>query len=42
MKEGKVVESGTHSRLMDLNGEYSKMFNIQAQAFENSSSSSVE
>ncbi|KAK7040285.1 hypothetical protein VNI00_009752 [Paramarasmius palmivorus] len=42
MKEGKVVESGTHSRLMDLNGEYSKMFNIQAQAFENSSSASVE
>lgn len=34
MKEGKIVESGDHSQLMQLKGEYFKMYNIQAKAFE--------
>ncbi|KIK64262.1 hypothetical protein GYMLUDRAFT_221605 [Collybiopsis luxurians FD-317 M1] len=35
MKEGKIVESGVHEELMKLDGEYAKMYNIQARAFEN-------
>ncbi|KAJ7107214.1 P-loop containing nucleoside triphosphate hydrolase protein [Mycena crocata] len=34
MKDGGVVESGTHDELMALDGEYSKMYNIQARAFD--------
>ncbi|KAK7047245.1 hypothetical protein VNI00_006911 [Paramarasmius palmivorus] len=34
MKDGKVAESGTHSELMAKEGEYFKMYNIQANAFE--------
>ncbi|KAF7298862.1 ABC transporter ATP-binding protein [Mycena indigotica] len=34
MKEGKLVESGTHEELMKLNGEYTKLYEIQAKAFE--------
>ncbi|KAK7040292.1 hypothetical protein VNI00_009760 [Paramarasmius palmivorus] len=34
MKEGRIVESGSHATLMELKGEYCKMFNIQAKAFE--------
>ncbi|KAK0187492.1 P-loop containing nucleoside triphosphate hydrolase protein [Armillaria mellea] len=34
MKEGKMVESGDHSQLMQLKGEYFKMYNIQAKAFQ--------
>jgi len=33
MKEGMVAETGTHEQLMELNGEYSKLYNIQASAF---------
>ncbi|KAH8103875.1 P-loop containing nucleoside triphosphate hydrolase protein [Cristinia sonorae] len=33
MKEGKLVESGTHVELMARNGEYFSLYNIQAQAF---------
>lgn len=29
MKEGKMVECGTHDELMDLDGEYAKLVNIQ-------------
>ena len=35
MKDGKLVESGTHQSLIDLQGEYFKLYNIQAQAFTN-------
>ncbi|KAE9403125.1 P-loop containing nucleoside triphosphate hydrolase protein [Gymnopus androsaceus JB14] len=34
MKEGKVEEFGTHVELMAKEGEYCKMYNIQAKAFE--------
>ncbi|THU75363.1 P-loop containing nucleoside triphosphate hydrolase protein, partial [Dendrothele bispora CBS 962.96] len=34
MKDGKIVESGSHTELMELKGEYSKLYNIQAKAFE--------
>ena len=34
MKDGKVVESGRHPELMLKKGEYFKMYNIQAKAFE--------
>lgn len=30
-KEGRIVEDGSHSKLMDMNGEYSKMYKTQAQ-----------
>ena len=33
MKEGMVVETGTHEQLMELKGEYAKLYNIQASAF---------
>ncbi|KAJ7486818.1 P-loop containing nucleoside triphosphate hydrolase protein [Mycena latifolia] len=33
MKEGQVAESGTHKELMALDGEYAKLYNVQAQAF---------
>jgi len=29
MKEGKMVESGTHDELMEVDGEYAKLVNIQ-------------
>ncbi|KAG6826168.1 hypothetical protein H0H92_000907 [Tricholoma furcatifolium] len=33
MKDGGVVESGSHEDLMKLHGEYAKLYQIQAQAF---------
>ncbi|KAF7375308.1 Lipid A export ATP-binding/permease protein MsbA [Mycena sanguinolenta] len=33
MKEGQVVETGTHKELMALGGEYSELYNVQARAF---------
>ena len=36
LSEGKIVEQGTHKKLMELNGKYSKLFNLQAQAYINS------
>lgn len=33
MKKGSVAEIGLHNELMRLNGEYAKLFNIQAQSF---------
>ncbi|KAJ7310586.1 P-loop containing nucleoside triphosphate hydrolase protein, partial [Mycena albidolilacea] len=33
MKDGRILETGTHTELMALNGEYCKMFKIQATAF---------
>jgi hypothetical protein len=40
MKDGTVAESGTHSELMLKNGEYAKLYNIQASAFVTASSTS--
>ncbi|KAF7325600.1 ABC transporter ATP-binding protein [Mycena kentingensis (nom. inval.)] len=34
MKDGRITEKGTHEELMDVNGEYAKMYGIQAKAFE--------
>ncbi|KAJ7490994.1 P-loop containing nucleoside triphosphate hydrolase protein [Mycena latifolia] len=34
MKDGAIIESGTHDELFELSGEYCKMFNIQAKAFD--------
>lgn len=36
MKEGKVKELGTHEELMQLDGEYARMYQIQAQWYCNS------
>ncbi|KAG9103481.1 hypothetical protein FRC06_010463 [Ceratobasidium sp. 370] len=33
MKEGSIIEQGTHNELLEQAGEYAKMYNIQAQAF---------
>ena len=33
MKDGTVAETGTHEQLMELKGEYAKLYNIQANAF---------
>ena len=33
MKDGRLAESGTHLELLRKDGEYAKMYNIQASAF---------
>ena len=33
MKDGKLVEQGTHKELIEKDGEYYKLHRIQAQAF---------
>lgn len=33
MKNGKLVESGTHQDLMQKNGEYAQMFSMQAKHY---------
>ncbi|KAG6816604.1 hypothetical protein H0H87_004696 [Tephrocybe sp. NHM501043] len=33
MKNGEVIEAGSHRDLLALNGEYATLYNIQAQAF---------
>ncbi|KAJ7789192.1 P-loop containing nucleoside triphosphate hydrolase protein [Mycena olivaceomarginata] len=37
MKDGQAVETGTHKELMALKGEYSELYNVQAQAFSEDS-----
>lgn len=34
MKSGQIVEDGTHSQLMDANGEYAEMYNLQRQWYK--------
>ncbi|KAJ8087689.1 hypothetical protein PM082_006525 [Marasmius tenuissimus] len=34
MKDGKLFEHGSHAELMEKQGEYYKMYNIQAKAFD--------
>ncbi|KAK6984714.1 P-loop containing nucleoside triphosphate hydrolase protein [Favolaschia claudopus] len=36
MKNGAVIESGTHKELLTRNGEYASLYNVQAQAFTES------
>jgi hypothetical protein len=33
LKDGTVVESGTHEELLALKGEYAQLYHVQAQAF---------
>lgn len=33
LEKGKIVEAGNHQELMDLNGSYAHLFNIQAQHY---------
>ena len=33
MKDGRIEETGTHDQLMKKEGEYAKLYNIQANAF---------
>ncbi|KAJ7032342.1 P-loop containing nucleoside triphosphate hydrolase protein [Mycena alexandri] len=37
MKDGQAVETGTHKELLALGGEYSELYNVQAQAFSDGS-----
>lgn len=34
MKQGRIVEQGTHARLLAIGGEYHKMWMLQAQAYQ--------
>ncbi len=33
MEKGKIIESGSHEELMNLNGKYAEMFNLQAEKY---------
>lgn len=33
MKDGSIYEVGSHEELIDKNGEYAKLYKIQASAF---------
>lgn len=33
MEKGKIIESGSHDELMQLNGKYAEMFNLQAEKY---------
>ncbi len=35
MEKGKIIESGSHDELMNLNGKYAEMFNLQAEKYVN-------
>ncbi|WP_242293023.1 ABC transporter ATP-binding protein [Bacillus cereus group sp. BfR-BA-01441] len=37
LKDGKLVEKGTHSQLLNLNGEYTELFNMQAKWYKKES-----
>ena len=34
MENGRIIESGSHQELMDLNGTYAYMFNLQAEKYK--------
>ena len=36
MKDGKIVEQGTHEQMMALNGYYHEMFMLQAENYQDS------
>ena len=33
LENGKLIENGNHSELMDMNGQYADMYNKQAQNY---------
>jgi ATP-binding cassette, subfamily B, bacterial len=33
LENGRIIENGSHERLMDLNGHYAELFNLQAEAY---------
>lgn len=35
LEKGKIIESGSHEELMNLNGKYAEMFNLQAEKYVN-------
>ena len=35
MENGEIIESGSHKELMDKNGTYAYMFNLQAEKYKN-------
>ncbi len=35
MEKGKIIESGSHDELINLNGKYAEMFNLQAEKYVN-------
>ena len=34
MEKGAIVECGTHSELMQLNGKYAQMFRVQSKYYQ--------
>ena len=42
MKDGTVAEAGTHDELMSKDGEYAKLYKIQADAFSSVAASTEE
>ena len=34
VREGQILESGSHKQLMELNGRYAYMFNVQKKLYE--------
>lgn len=35
ISDGKIIEQGSHQYLMDMNGEFAQMFNLQAKNYKN-------
>lgn len=34
MRDGEIIEMGNHARLLEKNGEYAKLYNMQAEAYK--------
>lgn len=34
LKNGEIIETGTHNELMDMNGEYAVLYNMQSKAYK--------